>query len=214
MNNVKKLVFLGTSCVYPRECPQPMKEKYLMTGPLEPTNEAYALAKIAGFKMIEFYRKQHGFNGISVMPCNLYGPNDNFDPRHSHVMSALIRKFVEAKEKKKEQIIMWGTGKAKRELMHVNDAARAIVFLMEIYNKPSFVNIGTGTDISIKDLAKLIAKKVNFNGKILWDTTKPDGMPRKCLDVKILKSLDFKHKIEITKGIDMMIKEYKRYKKR
>jgi len=213
LSRVEKICFLGSSCIYPRKCPQPMKEEYLLTGPLEPTNEGYALAKIAGIKMIEFYRKQYGFCGISVMPCNLYGTNDSFDPLHSHVLSALVKKIVDAVDNKAQSVTMWGTGTAKREFMHVDDAAEAILFLMEYYDSPQLINIGWGEDISIKELALLIAQKAGFVGKLIWDTTKPDGMLRKCMDVSRIKTLGCAPKITLEKGIQKTIEEYRELKK-
>ena len=213
LSRVEKICFLGSSCIYPRKCPQPMKEEYLLTGPLEPTNEGYALAKIAGIKMIEFYRKQYGFCGISVMPCNLYGTNDSFDPLHSHVLSALVKKLVDAVDNKAQSVTMWGTGTAKREFMHVDDAAEAILFLMEYYDSPQLINIGWGEDISIKELALLIAQKAGFVGKLIWDTTKPDGMLRKCMDVSRIKTLGCAPKITLEKGIQKTIEEYRELKK-
>lgn len=214
LHAVKKFCFLGSSCIYPRECPQPMEEEYLLTGLLEPTNEGYALAKIAGLKMIEFYRKQYGFHGISVMPCNLYGTNDNFDPLHSHVLSALVRKFVNATDSGARNVTIWGTGKARREFMHVDDAAEAILFLMENYDSPKIINIGWGKDVSIKEMALLVAQKVGFRGEIRWDISKPDGMLRKCLDVSHMKSLGYSPEITLEEGIGRTIKEYKEIKKR
>jgi len=214
LHSVKKFCFLGSSCIYPRECPQPMEEEYLLTGLLEPTNEGYALAKIAGLKMIEFYRKQYGFHGISVMPCNLYGTNDNFDPLHSHVLSALVRKFVNAADSGAKNVTIWGTGKARREFMHVDDAAEAILFLMENYDSPKIINIGWGKDVFIKEMALLVAQKVGFRGEIRWDISKPDGMLRKCLDVSHMKSLGYSPKITLEEGISRTIKEYKEIKKR
>jgi GDP-L-fucose synthase len=212
LKGVKKFCFLGSSCVYPRECPQPMKEEYLLTGPLEPTNEGYALAKIAGLKMVEFYRKQYGFPGISVMPCNLYGTNDSFDPKNSHVLSSLIKKFVDAVEGGAESVTIWGTGRVRREFMHVDDAAEAILFLMERYDSPQIINVGWGEDVSIKELAFLIAKKAGFEGEFVWDKSKPDGMPRKCLDVSRMKALGFTPKIHLEDGIQKTIEEYKELK--
>lgn len=214
LHNVKHFCFLGSSCVYPRECPQPMKEEYLLTGPLEPTNEGYALAKIAGLKMVEYYRKQHGFHGISLMPCNLYGTNDSFDPRHSHVLSALVKKFVDAADDEATSVTVWGTGKARREFMHVSDAAEAILFFMENYDSSEIINIGWGQDISIKELANLIAQKADFKGRLMWDTSKPDGMPRKCLDVSRMKSFGYEPKITLEEGIEKTVGEYRALDKR
>ncbi len=207
--NVKKFCFLGSSCVYPRQCPQPMKEEYLLTGPLEPTNEGYALAKIAGLKMVEFYRRQYAFNGISVMPCNLYGTGDSFDPMHSHVLSALVKKFVDAASDGVESVTVWGTGTAKREFMHVDDAAEAILFLMAHYDSDRFINVGWGRDIAIKELAETIAEKAGFKGRIIWDKSRPDGMARKCLDVSQMNDCGYEPKITLTEGIEKTIEEYK-----
>ena len=212
LHGVKKLCFLGSSCIYPKECSQPMKEEYLLTGPLELTNEGYALAKIAGIKMIEFYRKQYGFCGISVMPCNLYGTNDSFDPLHSHVLSALVKKFVDAVDNRAQNVTIWGTGKARREFMHVDDAAEAILFLMEYYDSSQLINIGWGEDISIKELALLVAQKAGFEGELIWDTTKPDGMLRKCMDVSRMKDMGYTPKITLKEGIRQTIEEYKELK--
>lgn len=214
LNKVSKLVFLGSSCIYPRDCPQPMKEEYLLTGKLEPTNESYAIAKITGIKMLESYYKEYGFNSISLMPCNLYGPNDSFDLNHSHVLSALIKRFLDAKEQGLSEITLWGTGEARRELMHVSDMSRSILFFLENYNSYKFINIGWGTDLSIKELAQLISDKTKYTGKILWDTTKPDGMPRKCMDVTNMKALGFYPKINIEDGVDEMIDLYRQWKQK
>lgn len=208
-HGVKKFVFLGSSCIYPRECPQPMKEEYLLTGKVEPTNEGYAIAKIAGIKMLEGYYKQYGFKSISLMPCNLYGPNDSFDLEHSHVLSALVKRFSDAADENRDEITLWGTGIAKREFMHVNDVARAILFMTENYDEPSFINIGVGSDVSIRELAELIADKVGFKGKIRWDATKPDGMLRKCMDVSRMRALGFEPLIGLEQGIEQMIEIYK-----
>jgi len=212
LQGVKKFCFLGSSCVYPTRCPQPMKEDYLLTGALEPTNEGYALAKVVGLKIVEFYRKQYKFPGISVMPCNLYGTNDSFDPLQSHVLSSLVRKFVDAVDNSEKNVIIWGTGIAKREFMHVDDAAEAILFVMEHYTGDKFINIGWGKDISIKDLTTLIARKTHFQGKLIWDTYKSDGMLRKCMDVSRMKDLGFMPKIDLEEGIERTIKEYRKLK--
>lgn len=205
---VKKLVFLGSSCIYPKDCPQPMKEEYLLTGPLEPTNEGYALAKIAGLKLCEFYQKQYGLNSISLMPCNLYGPNDSFDLAHSHVLSALVKRFSDAARENAASVTLWGTGIARREFMHVDDVARAVLFMMNHYHDPSFINIGAGDDVSIKELAEMIAAKTGYNGQILWDDAKPNGMLRKCMDVSRMKALGFAPSISLEEGIGQMIKIY------
>lgn len=209
LHNVRKFCFLGSSCVYPRDCPQPMREEYLLKGPLEPTNEGYALAKIAGLKMVEYYKKQYGFPGISVMPCNLYGTNDTYDPQRSHVISALIKKFVDGVECGQQSVSVWGTGKARREFLHVDDAAAAILHMMEHYEGAQFINIGWGTDISIRNLVDIVANEAGFHGEILWDHTKPDGMPTKCLDVSRMKALGFQPRITIVEGIRKTIEEYK-----
>lgn len=209
---VKKLVFLGSSCIYPKECPQPMKEEYLLTGKLEPTNEGYAIAKIAGIKLLEGLKKQYGFNSISLMPCNLYGPNDSFDLNHSHVLSALVRRFVDAKAENVSSITLWGTGIARREFMHVDDMARAILFMLENHDDYLFINIGTGVDIGIKELAETIAALTGYTGNILWDNSKPDGMLRKCMDVRRMERLGFKPEITLQAGIKQMIEIYKRLK--
>ena len=182
VNKAKKLLFLGSSCIYPKLAPQPLKEEYLLTGELEPTNEPYAIAKIAGIKMCDAYRSQFGCNFISVMPTNLYGPNDNYDLNNSHVLPALIRKFHEAKVNEEPKVVIWGTGSPRREFLHADDLADACYFLMQRYNEPGFVNIGTGIDISIKELALLIKDIVGYHGSLEYDTSKPDGTPRKLLD--------------------------------
>lgn len=205
----KKLMFLGSSCIYPKLAPQPLKEDYLLTGELEPTNEPYAIAKIAGIKMCESYHRQYGCNFISVMPTNLYGQNDNYDLNNSHVLPALIRKIHEAKEANSPTVTIWGTGSPLREFMHANDMADACVYLMLNYNGEKFVNIGTGTDISIKDLALIIKKIAGYAGDLVFDTTKPDGTPRKLMDVSYLHSLGWKHKIELEEGIKMVYEEFK-----
>ncbi|MFW6030393.1 MAG: GDP-L-fucose synthase family protein, partial [Halanaerobiales bacterium] len=194
-NDVKKLLFLGSSCIYPKYSDQPMKEEYLLSGKLEKTNEAYAIAKISGIKMCQHYNKQYGTNFISVMPTNLYGPNDNFDLETSHVLPALIRKFHEAKVNDEDKVVIWGTGEPRRECLHVDDLADAVVFLMNNYDGKQFVNIGVGKDISIQELAELIKDIVGFEGKIVNDTSKPDGTPRKLLDVSRLKEIGWESSI-------------------
>jgi GDP-L-fucose synthase len=201
-SGVKKLLFLGSSCIYPKLCPQPIKEEYLLTGALEPTNEFYALAKIAGIKLCQAYHRQHGMNAISLMPTNLYGPGDNFDLNSSHVMPALIRKFHEAKVTGAKEVVMWGTGSPLREFLHVDDLADASVHLMQTYNDPEIVNVGTGEDLSIRELAELIKDVVGFQGEIVQDLSKPDGTPRKLLDVTKLHGLGWKHKIAFRDGIE------------
>ena len=200
-NNVKKLMFLGSSCIYPRNCPQPMKEEYLLDGKLEPTNEAYALAKISGLKMCEYYNKQYNTNFISVMPSNIYGENDNFSKESSHVVAALIRKFHEAKVANNEVVEIWGTGKARREFIYVDDVADACVYLMNEYSEDQHVNIGTGEDVSIKELAEIINEVIGFKGRIEFNTDKPDGMPRKLCDVSKLHSLGWNHRVNLKEGI-------------
>ncbi len=200
-SGVKKLLFLGSSCIYPKLCPQPMKEEYLLTGSLEPTNEWYAVAKIAGIKMCQAYHKQYGFNAISLMPTNLYGPGDNFDLKSSHVLPALIRKFHEAKVEKLSEVEVWGTGLPKREFLHVDDLAAASLFLMENYSDPAIVNVGSGQEVTIQELAELVANVVGFEGTIRFNPTMPDGTPRKILDVSRLHELGWNSKIEFKDGI-------------
>ncbi len=209
--NVKKLLFLGSSCIYPKLSPQPIKEEYLLTGLLEPTNDAYAIAKIAGIKMCQSYNIQYGTNFISLMPTNLYGPNDNFDLESSHVLPALIRKFHDAKESNSPSVTLWGSGSPRREFLHVDDLAEAAIFLMNNYNDPDIINVGTGEDISIKELAELIRNTVGYTGEIEWDTTKPDGTMQKILDVSKIKSLSWKHKIELKDGIETTYNWYTGY---
>lgn len=209
LNKVKKLLFLGSSCIYPKLAPQPLKEDYLLTGPLEYTNEPYAIAKITGIKMCEAYRSQYGCNYISVMPTNLYGPNDNYDLNNSHVLPALLRKFHTAKIENNDTVEVWGSGKPMREFLHVDDLASACFFLMQNYNEPQLVNIGTGKDISIKDLALLIKKITGFRGELKFDSSKPDGTPRKLLDVTKLHNLGWNHRIELEEGIRKVYEEVK-----
>ena len=201
---VTKLMFLGSSCIYPKLAPQPLKEEYLLTGELEPTNEPYAIAKIAGIKMCDAYRAQYGSNFISVMPTNLYGPNDNYDLEKSHVLPALIRKFHEAKKNKEPHVMMWGTGTPKREFLHVDDLAAACFYLMQTYNEPGLVNIGTGEDIAIKDLALTIKNIVGYEGEIKHDLEKPDGTPRKLMNVDKLSNAGWTASISLNEGIEMV----------
>lgn len=201
LNKVKKLLFLGSSCIYPKLAPQPLKEEYLLTGLLENTNEPYAIAKIAGIKMCDAYRSQYGCNFVSVMPTNLYGPNDSYDLNNSHVLPALLRKVHAAKAKGNPFVEVWGSGSPRREFLHVDDMADASVFLMENYNEPGQINIGCGEDLTIKDLALMIKKIVDYTGELKFDSSKPDGTPRKLLDVTKLHSLGWKHKIELEEGI-------------
>lgn len=208
VQGVKKLQFLGSSCIYPKLADQPLKEEYLLTGPLEPTNEPYAIAKIAGIKLCENYRAQYGCDFISAMPTNLYGPNDNYDLNNSHVLPALLRKFHEAKENGDATVEIWGSGSPKREFLHVDDLAEACVFLMENYSEPELVNVGTGEDISIKDLALLIKEVVGFAGELTFNTSKPDGTPRKLMDVGKLHSHGWKHQIELREGISSVYAQY------
>lgn len=206
-NGVKKLLFLGSSCIYPKLAPQPLKEEYLLTGVLESTNEPYAIAKIAGIKMCDAYRSQYGCNFISVMPTNLYGTNDNYDLKNSHVLPALLRKFHEAKIANTSEVIVWGSGKPLREFLHADDMADACVFLMKEYDEVGFINIGVGEDLSIKALAELIKDIVGYNGNIVFDASKPDGTPRKLMDVSKLTALGWKASISLREGISKVYKE-------
>jgi GDP-L-fucose synthase len=207
-NKVTKLMFLGSSCIYPKLAPQPLKEEYLLTGLLEHTNEPYAIAKIAGIKLCDAFRAQYGCNFISVMPTNLYGPNDNYDLKKSHVLPALIRKFHEAKINGHSSVTIWGTGTPRREFLHVNDLADACFFLMQQYNEPGLINVGIGEDITIKDLALLIKEIVGYSGAIEHDTSKPDGTPRKLMDVSRLQTLGWKAKIHLREGIEKVYKDF------
>src|ERR1700736_4772447 len=200
-NGTRKLLFLGSSCIYPKHAPQPISESALLTGPLEPTNDAYAIAKIAGVKLCQAYAREYGANFISAMPTNLYGPNDNFDLETSHVLAALLRKAHEAKTKRARELVVWGTGTPRREFLHVDDCASACLYLLEKYDSPEIVNVGWGEDISIKELAELICEVVGFDGKLAWDTTKPDGTPRKLLDVSKLRKLGWSPTISLRDGI-------------
>src|SRR5213082_1698656 len=200
-NGARKLLFLGSSCIYPKLAPQPIPESALLSGPLEPTNEAYAIAKIAGIKLCQAYARQKGKNFISVMPTNLYGPNDNFDLETSHVLAALVRKAHEAKAQNEKQLIVWGTGKPRREFLHVDDLAAACLLLLEKYDSPEIINIGCGEDVTIRELAELVCEVVGFDGKLVWDKTKPDGTPRKLLDVTRIRKLGWQPTIPLRKGI-------------
>ena len=208
LSGVKKLLFLGSSCIYPRNALQPIKEEYLLTNELEPTNEAYAIAKIAGIKMCQSYNKQYGTNFICAMPTNLYGINDNFDQQSAHVLPALIRKFYDAKIKNKKKVTIWGTGTPRREFLYVDDLASALVFLMEKYNETEIINVGVGEDITIIDLAKKIASIIGFKGEIVTDISKPDGMPRKLLNVSRLLNLGWKPRVSLDEGIDLTYQWY------
>ena len=200
-NKAKKLLFLGSSCIYPKFAPQPMKEEYLLTGELEPTNEWYAIAKIAGIKMCQAYKKQYGFNAISLMPTNLYGPGDNFNLANSHVLPALIRKFHDAREQNKPEVEVWGSGTPRREFLHVDDLADASVYLMNYYDSAEIINVGVGEDVTIKELAEMVKEVTGFNGKLTFNTTKPDGTPRKLLDVSRLHQAGWKAKTDLKQGI-------------
>jgi len=211
VHGVKKLLFLGSSCIYPKMAPQPLKEEYLLSGYLEETNEPYAIAKIAGIKLCENYRRQYGCDFISAMPTNLYGPNDNYDLQKSHVIPALIKKFYDAKVNNLLSVEVWGTGSPKREFLHVDDLAEACLFLMQNYSEREFINIGTGEDLSIKELAELISKSLLYEGKIVWDKSKPDGTPRKLMDVKKINDLGWHYKISLEDGINSVLEhEFKR----
>ncbi len=209
ITGVRKLLFLGSSCIYPKFAPQPLQEESLLSGFLEPTNEPYAIAKIAGIKMCETYRQQYGDCFISAMPTNLYGPNDNYDLNSSHVLPAMIRKFHEAKVNGEQPVHLWGTGNPMREFLHVDDLAQACLFLMENYNEDQFINVGSGVDISIKELAEIIAEIVGFNGEIIWDTSKPDGTPKKLMDVSKLEKLGWKAQISLRQGIESVYEIFK-----
>ncbi len=209
-HGVKKLMFLGSSCIYPKLAPQPLKEEYLLTGELEPTNEPYAIAKIAGIKMCDAYREQYGSNFISVMPTNLYGPNDNYDLNSSHVLPALIRKIYEARGNKDPEVVLWGSGKPRREFLHADDLADACLFLMEQYNEPGPINVGVGVDVSIEDLAEAIRAIAGYRGRIVKDKSKPDGTPRKLMDVSKLTALGWEAKIDLETGLRRVFTDYSR----
>lgn len=210
--HTRKNLFLGSSCIYPREASQPMTESDLLTGPLEPTNEGYALAKIVGLKLAEYYYHQHSMLTICPMPCNIYGTNNHFDLQNSHVLAALVRRFVDAQDEALPTVTLWGTGAARREFIHVQDVARAILFLMEHHDRPDIINVGTGVDLTIRELATLVARMVGYTGNILWDVAMPDGMPRKCLDIAKLTALGFRAEITLEAGIAQTIAEYRTLK--
>lgn len=205
---VSKLLFLGSNCIYPKVVPQPVKEEYLLTGPLEPTNASYAIAKIAGIQMCQAYRQQYGNNFISAMPCNMYGKNDNYHNEHSHVLPGLLRRFHEAKEAKSPQVTVWGTGTPMREFLYSDDLADACIYLMHHYNEATPINIGTGQDMSIRELAETIKQTVNYEGEITWDTGKPDGTLRKCLDVAKLRDLGWEHKTSLSDGLRLTYEDF------
>jgi GDP-L-fucose synthase len=206
--HARKLLFLGSSCIYPKLCPQPIKEDYLLTGALEPTNAPYAIAKIAGIEMIQSYRRQHGFNGISLMPTNLYGPGDNYDLQNSHVLPALMRRFHAAKLESAPSVTVWGTGSPRREFMHVDDLADACVTLMNSYDREELLNVGVGEDVTIKELAHLIADTVGYKGEILFDPSKPDGTPRKLLDVSRVNAVGWRAKIKLKEGVEATYRSF------
>lgn len=210
---VRKSLFLGSSCIYPKHSPQPMKEEYIMTGPLEPTNEGYALAKIAGLRLAHYYDRQHGMDVVCPMPCNIYGTGDHFDLQRSHVLSALVRRFVDGRDGGASAITLWGTGAARREFAHVDDIALSLLFFLESVHTSDHMNVGPGIDITVRDLALLIARKVGYQGEIRWDSTKPDGMLRKCLDVTRLRELGFALQVNLEVGIERTIAEYERLKR-
>ena len=208
-HGVKRLLFLGSSCIYPKHAPQPMPEDCLLTGPLEPTNEAYAIAKIAGLKLAQAYRKQYGVMFHSAMPTNLYGPGDNYHPTNSHVLPALIRRFDEAREKNLPEVAAWGTGTPKREFLHVDDLADACAFLLLLENPPDWINVGTGTDVTIRELTETVAAAVGYKGRIAWDATKPDGTPRKLMDVSRLTALGWRAKVALREGVGKTVASYR-----
>ncbi len=207
-NGCKKLLFLGSSCIYPKLCPQPIKEEYLLTGPLEPTNEWYAIAKIAGIKMCQAYRRQHGFDAIAAMPTNLYGPGDNYHPENSHVIPALLRRFHEAKHSGAPEVAIWGTGTPRREFLYVDDLADALIFLMQHYSEHEHINVGCGTDLTIRELADLVAQAVGYEGKVTTDTTKPDGTPQKLLDVGKITALGWKPRVGLGEGLQVAYRDF------
>lgn len=209
-----RVLILGSSCAYPRECPQPMKEEYLMTGPLEPTNEGYALSKIVALRLGQYYAKEYGFECVSIMPPNLYGPGDKFDLEKAHVLSSLVKRFVDAADSGLKEVSLWGTGTARREFMHVDDAADACIHFMREGRPGEFYNVGWGTDVSIKELAEKIAAATGYSGGLRWDASKPDGMPRKCLDVGVMKQMGFQPRIPLERGIQEMVVLYREHRRK
>ena len=207
-HGTKRLLFLGSSCIYPKHAPQPMPEECLLTSPLEQTNEAYAIAKIAGLKLCQYYRRQHGVLFHSAMPTNLYGPGDNYHPQNSHVLPALIRRFDEAREANKPEVVAWGTGSPRREFLHVDDLADACAFLLRLENPPDWINVGTGTDVTIRELTEMVAAAVGYRGKIIWDASKPDGTPRKLLDVSRLSGLGWRAQIALREGLEKTVASF------
>ena len=210
LHGVRKFCFLGSSCIYPCRAPQPIREEYLLTGPLEPTNEGYALAKIAGYKLCLYLSRQYGWNTVSLMPCNLYGTNDNYDPENSHVFPAFVRRFVTAARENKTEEVLWGTGAPLREFLHVDDVANAVYYFMQNHNDPEVVNIGSGSDITIRELAGKIAAAAGFRGEIRWDASRPDGMYRKLMDSSKARKLGWKPEITLDEGIERTVREYAR----
>jgi len=206
---VEQLVYLGSSCMYPRECPQPMKEEYLLTGPLEPTNEAYAVAKIAGLTMAQAYHRQHGLDVVCPLPCNLYGTNDHFDLASSHVLSALVKRFSDAVDEGRPEVTLWGTGAARREFLDVDDFADALLLLLERWTSPDVINVGSGEDVTIRELARLVAGATGYRGRVAWNQAMPDGMPRKCLDVTRLQALGFRPRVSLPEGIARTVADYR-----
>jgi GDP-L-fucose synthase len=205
----QKAMFLGSSCVYPRDSKQPMREEYFMHGPVEPTNESYAIAKIAGIRLARVLHEQYGLSVVCPMPCNVYGPNDHFELERSHVVAALVRRFVEARNEQRPAVVLWGTGSARRELLHVDDLADCCLFLMQKYSAPDLINVGTGVDLTIRDLASLVAEAVGYGGLIEWDASKPDGMPRKVLDVSRIHALGWKHRIDLATGLRTVVNAFR-----
>lgn len=206
--NTRKLLILGSSCIYPRECPQPMREEHLLTGPLEPTNEGYALSKILGLRLGQSYHRQYGMNVVCPIPSNIYGPGDTFDLERSHVLSALVRRFVVARETKAPSVMLWGSGRARREFVHVRDVVRGLLFCMDKLDTPEIHNLGPGTDVSIAELAEMVKHAADYSGRIEWDTSKPEGMPRKCMDVSRMKALGFATQVRLEDGIREVVEEF------